>query len=56
MGIKQKLRNLFPRYEKSSAHESDLMVVGETLLSVKMMMWDSEKFPFIPTNWDDYGF
>lgn len=56
MGIKQKLRNLFPRYEKSSAHESDLMVVGETLLSAKMMMWDSEKFPFIPTNWDDYGF
>ena len=46
----------FLRYENSSAHENDLMIIGDTLLSTKMMMWDSDKFPFIPSNWDEYGF
>ena len=46
----------YPRFEKTLAHENDLMIIGETLLDTKMMMWDTEKYPFIPSNWDDYGF
>lgn len=44
------------RYEKSAEHENDIMIMGEALLTAKMMLWDSEKYPFIPQNWDDYGF
>lgn len=43
-------------FERSQTHENDLMAIGETLLSTKMLMWDTSKFPFIPENWDDYGF
>lgn len=32
------------------------MIMGETLLASKMNLWDSEKLPFVPSNWDDYGF
>lgn len=59
MNIKDLLKRggvSFPHFENSAAHENDLMIIGETLLTTKMMMWDSEKFPFIPRNWDDYGF
>lgn len=58
MGIKRKIRDagvsLFR--ENPSVHEDDLMMMGETLLASKMNLWDSEKLPFIPSNWDDYGF
>lgn len=58
MGLGEKiLRKIsFPRFEKTLAHENDMMIMGETLLDTKMMMWDSEKLPFTPSNWDDYGF
>lgn len=58
MGIKQKIKDeifSLPR-EKTRVHEDDLMMLGETLLASKMNLWDSEKLPFIPSNWDDYGF
>lgn len=58
MGIKQKIKDVIvssPR-EKTRVHEDDLMMMGETLLATKMNLWDSEKLPFIPSNWDDYGF
>lgn len=41
---------------ETSVSEDVLMSIGETLLTSKMMMWDTEKFPFIPSNWDEYGF
>ena len=58
MGLGEKiLRKIsFPRFEKTLVHENDMMIMGETLLDTKMMMWDSEKLPFTPANWDDYGF
>ena len=43
-------------FEKTLAHENDLMIIGETLLDTKMVLWDTEKLPFIPKNWNDYGF
>ncbi len=42
--------------DKSQNYENNLMIMGETLLDTKMMLWDSEKLPFIPENWDNYGF
>lgn len=54
MYIKDKLNAI--RFEKTQTHENDLMILGETLLSTKMMLWDTERMPFTPENWDDYGF
>lgn len=58
MGIKRKIRDAVVSLyrENPSVHEDDLMMMGETLLASKMNLWDSEKLPFIPSNWDDYGF
>lgn len=58
MGIKNKIKNAVKsyRFEETQAHEDDLMILGDTLLTTKMLLWDTEKFPFEPKNWDDYGF
>lgn len=58
MGLKSKLKNTFNalRYEKTQAHEDEMVLMGDTLLSTKMLLWDSEKLPFTPDNWDEYGF
>ena len=56
--MRKKIANVLNtiRYDKTRAHENDLMIIGETLLSTKMMLWDTERLPFVPNNWDDYGF
>lgn len=58
MGIKQKIKDVIVSSlrEKTRVQEDDLMIMGETLLASKMNLWDSEKLPFVPSNWDDYGF
>ena len=58
MGIKQKIKDVIASSlrEKKRVQEDDLMIMGETLLASKMNLWDSEKLPFVPSNWDDYGF
>ena len=38
----------FPHFENTVAHENDIMIIGETLLTTKMMMWDSDKFFVYP--------
>lgn len=58
MKIKQKISNLINSlyFEKTQVHEEDRMMLGEALLDTKMLLWDTEKLPFIPDNWDDYVF
>ena len=66
MGFKASLVNIvrerltpflkYVRYDRTYAHQSDLLILGETLLTAKMALWDTPKMPFIPSFWDDYGF
>lgn len=56
--MNRKFRNFIGRmqFEKTNAYEAQLLMMGEELLTTKMLLWDTEKFPFIPNNWDEYGF
>lgn len=33
-----------------------MVLLGESVLATKCLEWDSEKLPFKPENWDEYGF
>lgn len=37
-------------------YDDEKLLAGTTALDVKKILWDSDKFPFIPENWDEYGF
>ena len=64
MWIKHKIRNFIAsiadsaikNYIMSNDREDEKLLSGEMALDIKKMLWDSEKFPFIPENWDEYGF
>lgn len=58
MNIKVKLKNLLNslKYEHTEEFINQQLMLGETLLTTKMQIWDTDKYPFIPQNWDDYGF
>lgn len=44
------------QYVSSDLYEDEMLLHGSTALDVKKMIWDSEKLPFTPENWDAYGF
>ncbi len=58
MGLKQIIKNKLKRYEyaNSQAYKNQMLLLGENLLSTKRLLWDSDKLPFVPSNWNEYGF
>ena len=64
MWIKNKIRNFIvsiadsvvKNYITNNDREDEKLLSGEMALDIKKMLWDSEKLPFIPENWDEYGF
>lgn len=43
------------QYHKGN-YDDERLLAGTTALDVKKLLWDSDKLPFIPENWDEYGF
>ncbi len=42
--------------EKNDTLEQEQLHVGDMTLAIKRIFWNSEKNPFTPETWDDYGF
>jgi hypothetical protein len=58
MLLKRKLTNTLKSVKNKGLQvcEDELVMIGETLLDSKITLWDTEKLPFLPANWNDYGF
>ena len=52
MQLKKRIGDLFESFssQRAQTHEDYLMIMGEMLLSSKMNLWDTESFPFVPSN------
>ena len=68
MALKTKIKNFIrncantgthsaiSEYLDGDSHEDERLLLGGMALDSKRHLWDSEKLPFTPQNWDEYGF
>lgn len=57
MSFKDRIKKIIGEgYKSSEERNRDRFLMGECLLEMKRNLWDSEKVPFSPENWDEYGF
>lgn len=55
--VREVLLELFlERVKTDETFEQQQLHIGDMTLDIKRMFWDSERCPFTPENWDEYGF